>query len=751
MTMFFPRNRENAGVCLLGVALAAVVCPTGVRAAAASEADMSDRPTITVVGQKQGDANPNANAKAPYKVEHSANGKFTEAVRDTPRSITIIPKEALEDMGATSFRDVARATPGVTLATGEGGNAFGDRIFIRGFEARNDVYIDGMRDPGVSSRETFAIEQIEVVKGASSTFGGRGTTGGLVSLASKQALMRNFVVAEASSGTDQYRRGTLDVNRKVADNLALRVNALWHDADTPGRNEVWQRRSGVAASVHWAPSPKLTLDADYYHFRLAGMSDYGQPFDPKTQMPFAVNANNFYGAVGRDFLKGGSDIGSVAVKLAASDALSLRSMLRYGAVTNAYVVSVPGRAPVTTAPNPADWTVTTSATQRNAITRYVGNMTDATWRFETGGIAHTLVAGFEYSHETVTNRRYAFPAFVEDGNGNPLATASSFTLNLFNPNPNLGYSIPALFDAATAPTQVTVETWSSYAIDTVKFSPEWQVTLGGRYDDYAIRSTGGLGAAAYDRRQKVAFFNWQASLTYKPVPAATIYMTASTSSNPSGEQLDATIDSYGGLGVGTAALAPERNHAYELGVKYELADGRLLLTAAAFRIDKDNAREQTAPNVYELVGKLRSQGFEFGVNGNVTSRLAVFGGYTYLDAKIVSSANAAFVGSAFANVPKHNISLLATYALSKALTIGGQAYYRSEIFGGNFGAGTAHVPGYWRFDAVARFKLSDEVELRANVLNLANKRYFDALYRSATPFAYMAPGRSATFSLSAKF
>ena len=240
-------------------------------------------------------------------------------------------------------------------------------------------------------------------------------------------------------------------------------------------------------------------------------------------------------------------------------------------------------------------------------------------------------------------------------------------------------------------------------------------------------------------------------MTYKPVPAATIYMTASTSSNPSGEQLDATIDSYGGLGVGTAALAPERNHAYELGVKYELADGRLLLTAAAFRIDKDNAREQTAPNVYELVGKLRSQGFEFGVNGNVTSRLAVFGGYTYLDAKIVSSANAAFVGSAFANVPKHNISLLATYALSKALTIGGQAYYRSEIFGGNFGAGTAHVPGYWRFDAVARFKLSDEVELRANVLNLANKRYFDALYRSATPFAYMAPGRSATFSLSAKF
>lgn len=746
------RYAPASTTCLLGASLAAALLPAAARAAEADvEMDNEGRPAIVVVGERSGDANPNANTQAPYKVERSADGKFTEKLRDTPRTITAIPKEVLRDTGATSLRDVARATSGVTLATGEGGNAFGDRVFIRGFEARNDVYIDGMRDPGVSSRETFAVEQIEIVKGPSSAFGGRGTTGGLVSLQSKKAELRNFAVAEASIGTDDYRRFTLDANRKLSDTLALRVNALFHEADTPGRDHVWQQRWGVAGSLHWTPDSRLTVDADYYHASMKGMSDYGLPFDPRSQMPFAVDPDNFYGAVGRDFLNGSADAGTLTAKFAASDDLTLRSQTRYGAVTNRYVVSVPGRAPVTTAADPALWTVTTSATQRNAISRAVDSLADATWKFATGGIDHTLVAGVEYANERVTNRRYAFPAYVEDAAGNPVATATAITLNLYNPNPLLGYTIPAVADPATPDTVNRVETLSAYAIDTLHISEQWSLTGGLRHDSYTIRATGGAGAAAYDRTLKQDFLNWQASLTWKPAPAATLYVSVSTSSNPSGEQLDSTADSYGGLGAGTASLEPERNHAWEAGVKYELAGGWLMLSGAAFRTVKQNAREQVATNVWQLAGTLRSQGFELGVNGNVTSRLALFGGYTFLDATITDSAIVANVGQRFANVPRHSAALLATYALDKHLTLGGQATYRSEIRGGSYAAGTAHVPGYWRFDAVARYRLTDRFELRANVLNLTDKRYFDAIYRSATPYAYVAPGRSATFSLTAKF
>lgn len=275
--------------------------------------------------------------------------------------------------------------------------------------------------------------------------------------------------------------------------------------------------------------------------------------------------------------------------------------------------------------------------------------------------------------------------------------------------------------------------------------------VGGRYDSFKIRSTGAArDGTPYDVRSKVDFFNWQGSLLYKPVEALSFYASYSTSSNPSGEQLDSTSPTYGG-GVGTENLKPERNKAWEAGAKWEVAQGHLLLTAAAFRIDKNNAREQTAPNLWESVGKLRSEGFEFGLNGNITPRLAVFGGYTYLDAKVRHSTDPLIDGTRFANVPKHNISLLTTYAFTEQFTLGAQAYYRSRIWGGGTGAGTASVPGYWKFDAVARYKLNDKVQLRANVLNIFDKRYYDAIYRSSTPFSYVAPGRSATVSVEVTF
>ena len=113
--------------------------------------------------------------------------------------------------------------------------------------------------------------------------------------------------------------------------------------------------------------------------------------------------------------------------------------------------------------------------------------------------------------------------------------------------------------------------------------------------------------------------------------------------------------------------------------------------------------------------------------------------------------DAALDGPRFANVPRHNISLLTSYAVTDRFTLGGQAYYRSRIFGGTTGAGTASVPGYWKFDAVARYQLADNIQLRGNVLNIFDKRYYDAIYRSGTPFSYVAPGRSATLSIEVTF
>lgn len=754
------RPTSASGPLLAGM-MSAAIFPSA--AAMASDDIGADQRTIVVTGERAEDANPNADPEAPFKVDRSANGKFTEEVRDTPKSMTVIPKEVIEDVGATSFRDIARTTPGVTLGTGEGGNAFGDRIFIRGFEARNDIYIDGMRDPGVSSREIFAVEQIEIVKGPSSAFMGRGTTGGSVGLESKRPQFGNdFVIGEGTVGTEKLFRGTVDANYQLNETLAVRVNGLYHTADTPGRDYVDSERWGVAAGLEWRLSDTVKIDADYYLFRMDGMSDYGHPFDSATQEPYAVDADNFYGAVGRDFLQNGADIGTVALEWSPSDSVTFRSQNRYGKVYNRYVVSVP-RSPRTVSADPAenaddlaagfspgDIVVNTGAPQRNAETEYFANITSVTGRFETGGIEHVLVAGGEFSDEKITNFRYAFPALVENENGDRIDTPGGFVRDLFNPDPVLGFNIPATLDTSSPPSVTKVKSYSFFLLDTIKFSPQWQLLLGGRYENFDITASGVSRGNAFEASSKVDFFNGQASLIYKPVEAVSIYASFATSSNPSGEQLDSTSPTYGGL-VGVETLEPERNKAYEIGAKWEVADGHLLLTAAAFRIDKDNAREQTAPGVYELVGKLRSQGFEVGVNGNITPRLAVFGGYSYLDAKIDNSADPALDDSCFANVPEHNVSLLTTYALTDQFSLGMQAYYRSRIYGGTSGAGSASVPGYWKFDAVGRFQLSDQIQLRANVINMFDKRYYDAIYRSGSPFSYVAPGRSATLSVEMTF
>ncbi|WP_420606324.1 TonB-dependent receptor [Novosphingopyxis sp.] len=747
MKRFSLRPTPRGGALLAGT-LAVGLAPQMALASDAA-APMQDR-DIVVIGERPDDANPNADPDAAYKIDRSSDGKYTEPVRDTPKSQTIIPKEVIEDIGATSFREVVRSTPGVTLGTGEGGNAFGDRIFIRGFDARNDVYIDGLRDPGVTSREIFAVEQIEIVKGPSGTFGGRGTTGGTVSLQSKQPLPGNFVIGEGSVGTDNRYRATLDANQKLSDTLSLRVNGLYDRGDTPGRDFVKGERYGGAAAIAWDATPELSLSADYYYFRSDSLPDYGIPYDVANNRPFDVPRGNFYGVLDRDFQTIEADVATVHIAYQPLDSLRFSSRTRYGKTANRYIVSAPER-PDTTDPDPAEWTVLANPKNRNSDNEYFANVTDARFDFATAGIGHTLLTGVEYAHEQVRNNPYNFDSEVVGGVITPPIT---IVQNLPNPDPTIAFPFPILESGNI--TTTTVESLSAFAIDTVKFGEHFQALLGVRYDGFDIVAAGGAdratGAPLPDRRSDVDFLNYQASLVYKPVEPVTLYASFSTSSNPSGDQLDGSGASYDGLDQANAALQPERNKSYEIGLKAEPFGPDLLFTAALFRIDKTNARQQLGRGGPVVnIGELRSQGGEIGISGKLTPRLQLFGGYTYLDAVITKAADPEQQGARFANVPRHSASLLATYQLTDAFMLGGQATVRSEIFGGTQAAGDTRVPGFVRFDAVARYDIGNALQVRLNVLNLTDELYYDTLYRSGTPFVYVAPGRSALVSLTAGF
>jgi catecholate siderophore receptor len=722
-------RRDYASHALIGALGLALLAP-------AAAADEPDEETPIVVTGRRPDANPYADPAAPYRVVRSASELLTEPLLDTPKGVTALSSDLLQDLGANTFRDVFRAQPGVTLGTGEGGNAFGDRIFIRGFDARNDVYVDGVRDPGVGSRETFAVQQIEILRGPSSTFGGRGTTGGAVSLVSKQPTEDNWGDLDLTVGSDDTRRATLDLNHQFAENFAVRLNLMRHDSDIAGRDYVFNDRWGAALAAHYAPIEQLDLGFDYFHLTTDYLPDWGVPYDVAHNRPFQVDRDNFYGVLSRDFGRTFSDIYTARADYVLSPNARLHSLLRYGQSLNAYTASAPEQ------PDPIAGTVRANAKRRDMVTDYWANQTNLTLNFDTGAITHTMVAGLEASREHSLNRQRTF---TECAVLPCTGSAANPTLDLWHPDATIPW--PDGADITGRPIIVT-NTAAAYVVDTIKFSPQWRLMLGLRYDDYHV-DTQNLTPA---RQSDSHFLNWHTGLVYKPTPASTLYAAYASSSNPACEQLDATALDYGGCDARVVGYEPVENRSYEVGGKVNLFDEHFNVTMAIFQVDRSNVPVSTGGGSAPL--GLQDQevvGIELTAAGNITESWSLFGGLTFMDTRVTDSPIASQIGAALPNVSETSFTLTSRHQITDRLHLGGTAAYNSEKYGGTVVAGATRLPDYWRFDLFGGYEIRDGVELSFNVANAADTLYYDALYRSATPFVYVAPGRSVHVTLDIDF
>src|SRR5688572_21909438 len=194
--------------------LAAALALAVTQQAYAYDASATDLNAVHVQGEKQ---------------EELASPKFTQPLVDTPQSVTIVSAELMQAQGVTTLRDALRNVPGISMQAGEGGVPAGDNLSLRGFSARTDLFIDGIRDFGGYSRDPFNLEQIEVVKGPASTHSGRGSTGGSINLASKTARTDDFSNVGLSVGDDGLLRTTADFNHQLGETSAFRVNLMGHD------------------------------------------------------------------------------------------------------------------------------------------------------------------------------------------------------------------------------------------------------------------------------------------------------------------------------------------------------------------------------------------------------------------------------------------------------------------------------------------------------------------------------------------
>lgn len=753
-----PYNKAGLHCELTQLALATGLCVVGA-SAFAQDATLS---TVTV----QESATPS------LKVDTAPSAKFTAPLLDTPKTVQVINEELIKQSGATSLQEALKATPGITFGNGEGGSPAGDQPFIRGADAQSSTFVDGLRDIAAGTREVFNLESVEVIKGADSAYAGRGGAGGSINLTTKKAKADNFISGDVGLGTDNYKRATLDLNRKLGETIGFRLNAMAHDADVPGRNGPENQRWGIAPTVTFGMGTPTEVTLSWQHLQTDNVPDGGVPYlysntaaatlpGGSTVRPTYGNSReNWYGLTNRDYEKEKSDLFTALVEHKFTDANKLRNSLRYSKSKQDYVWTQPDDSKG----NAINGYVWRRGNARVSETTTLQNVTEFTGKEQTGSVGHSYAFGLELSKEKAEVRSAA----IQSSSSSCTAVSDPWCTTLSNPSGanaawNFAWTLP------TQPTLNQIDTTALYGFDTLKFNDLWLLNAGLRVDHYRMSASGPesrRGATllypAYDLKRSDTLFNYQLGLVYKPAANGSIYASIATSSRPGGSTLGNGNEDLSTTTDALADLKPEKTRSIELGTKWDLLDKKLGVSAAIFRNEVTNTRVTNEFNVAEMAGDKVVNGLELGFTGNVLPGLSVFGGYTYMDSEqknagqtcsgtpavcVPSAAN----GQAFPNTPKHSFSLWASYKPMAKLTLGLGLYAQSDVAQGYVRSGvdqgivTKGVAGYSRYDAMASYQFNPNLALQLNVYNLTDKVYYSGV--RSPHYANIGAGRSAVATL----
>jgi len=692
--------------------------------------------------------------QAPYQVREASSVRMTAPLRDTPRTVLVVPEQLMQDRGVSTLAEVLRTTPGITMGAGEGGTPVGDRPFLRGYDAGSDLTIDGVRDFARGYRESFNLEAVEIVKGPSSAYGGRGGTGGTINMQTKAPRNYDFAAVTVGGGNASQWSGTADVNHVVSDHVAVRLNAMRKGGYTPGRDFVKVNRFGVAPSLALGLGLPTRMTLSYLETHNKDTPDFGMPFNspahPEIIRPVGnIDRHNFYGRRHVDFRDSWSKQSTLLLEHDLTDALSLRNITRYSRTVNAYLSgrpSFPGLPnPPTNPPNasqcapgalgvcdPADpgaeYINGSRARWRGSQT--IINQTDLTGTFKTGAFEHSFATGIEVSRDRLFNK-----AMTVTGIGNNARES------LHNPQNSLHYPNASItYGHRTGANDI--KTRSIYVFDTMKISEQFQVNGGVRVEDFEVTNY------IITRRDK--FANWQLGTVYKPAANGSVYLTYSTSSNPAGEDAGQGGGAFGSASNATIRdLAPEKTRNIELGTKWDVFGERLSVMGSIFEIRKTDARSTDPDGTVRLNGNNRSRGVELGVSGAITSKWDMWAGYTYIDAKNIKyvSGTSDFSGNRLKFTPKHAASLWTTYKVLPALTVGGGVTHMGWRYADD--NNRLELPGYTTWDMMVRYDITNSLSLQLNGNNLSDTEQYDASHIGT--FYSVGSGRSLMLTASYRY
>jgi len=690
----------------------------------------------------------------------TVGAKAPTPIRDIPQTVNVINRAVMTAQNATTLKDALRNVPGITLSAGEGGQ-IGDNINLRGFNARTDIYIDGFRDRGQYTRDTFYLDSVEVLKGPSSMLFGRGSTGGVINQSSKKPDLKERGEISVGVGTDDYYRTTLDINQPIADDAAFRIAAFGQDAQST-RDVVHNKDFGVAPSLRFGIGTPTEITLSALVQRNNDIPDYGFPLIRSDRTvnsvakPLDASNNKFYGYLD-DHFDQDVDVFNIGVHHVINDNMTLNSRVQYsqyrvGAspspIGAATVIGQSGAAAIPTQDTPLNL-ITAPRQDRDRVVNdsALFNQTDLIAKFKTGEIQHTLTSGVEIGLDRYRNVRWSY---------NP----TNVPINLGDPVN--GYRGGARFKQSV--TETNADTFALYANDQIDLNKHWKVVGGLRWDRFradadAITYLQGGAISTVtppsDNSRTDKMTSVRAGVIWQPDDIQSYYVSYGTSFNPSAETVTLTN--------AQAAVAPEKNRSYEVGAKYDLLDANLQLNAALFDIEKTNARTTDAvTGLVSLDGDIRVRGFEVSAVGYLLPEWQLLAGYTYLYGEVVDGVDSTTLavdngiggtnnitilskGKTLQNTPRDTATLWTTYTLFGTWEVGGGAVYSAQRYVNNFE--TAEIEGYVRWDATVAFK-QPKYDIRLNLQNFTDKKYFEAASGGrATP----ANGRTAILTTTYRF
>ncbi len=646
-----------------------------------------------------------------YRATRSASATRTDtSLHETPQSISVVTREAVEDIGATRLQDALDYAGGVGRANNFGGQGL-TTFTVRGFTT-GEFYRNGFPvNRGYPNMpDANVIERLEVLRGPATTLYGRGDPGGTFNVVSKQPLAERSVTLGSQLNDQGMKRGTLDASGPLDDEgrFAYRLNVVGEGGDT-FRDHVETERYGVAPVLSWQvdDATRITFEGDFMRNNAPldrGLTRY--PAQTRT-----ASRDTFFGEKAAGKLHNDNNMAQIRFDH------DLNADWKLGGGIQMLDGSLKGDAIEANGLAADGRTLGRNFNYRKLEWTDRDVQLNVTGHFATGTFDHTLLAGVEYED-------YDYKSIIRRSSG----AVNAYTIDIFDPV--YGKARPALTRTTTNDKE-NLKTYAAFVQDQVALTERMKLLAGVRFErfehDY---DTFGVGVPFTNSDNAVTP---RLGLTYDLTDTVAVYANTARSFKPN--------TGASRLGGGFKA---EEGKSYEVGVKWEALDRQLSVDAALYQIEKQNVltTDPVDSTFSVAAGEVRSRGLDLNVVGNLTPEWRVMGSYAYVDAEVTKD-NTLRSGTRLLNIPEQTFSLLNVYEFQegalRGLGLGAGGRYVDQRAGQT--ANTAFsMDSYTVFDLLAFYKVNEHVKLNLDVKNLFNTEYEEGAFGNV----YAYPGAPRT-------